>query len=357
MVDQDNFKDVLELYPRVNIEAAAGRLTATQAEFRDDFAKWSHGIKELAKFDYNPLVRTPFVELANGDTVAPSPRLIMRTVTPGGLYYPGLVRYDRAFTTDLGHLLEHYVGRHLRLIDGAEVHPELSYGPAAGQEERRLVRRSARSGAHHRVQTQASSVLRPARAALPSSLNSPARWTRHTNSWGVQSSNWPPEWGSASNAYLVEKHGATLSAGHLRNVPVAAISARDLEAWVTHGAAIEDRLLGVLHDHTVGTALPIHDVRLYSDRPNSILENAWNTYPFPAFGTDEDEWTQHPSNACKRSINRPAFDAPLLIWEVHFIPNKYDPETRAKAIHSSSSIARTIRVNGPRSPRCPNGWG
>jgi hypothetical protein len=58
---------------------------------------------------------------------------------------------------------------------------------------------------------------------------------------------------------------------------------------VTHGPAIEDRLLEVLHDHTVGTALPIHDVRLHSDRPNTILQNAWNTYPFPALGIDEGE--------------------------------------------------------------------
>jgi hypothetical protein len=91
------------------------------------------------------------------------------------------------------------------------------------------------------------------------------------------------------NAYLVEKHGATLSAGHLRNVPVAAISVRDLEAWVTHGAALEDRLLEILHDHAVGTALPVNDFRLHNDSPNVILENAWNAYPFPTLGTDGGE--------------------------------------------------------------------
>ena len=53
----------------------------------------------------------------------------MRTVAPGGPYYPGLERYDDAITTDLGRLFEHCVGgRHLRLIEGAQVHPELSYG-------------------------------------------------------------------------------------------------------------------------------------------------------------------------------------------------------------------------------------
>jgi hypothetical protein len=135
-LDQDNFQAVLELYPRRHIEAAAGRLTATQREFQDDFAKWSHGITELAKFDYNPLIRTPFVELSGGVTVAPSPRLIMRTVTPGGLYYAGLERYGDGFTTDLGYLFEHYVGRQLRLMCAEVI--------AAGAQRRASMRRQPR---------------------------------------------------------------------------------------------------------------------------------------------------------------------------------------------------------------------
>jgi hypothetical protein len=308
-LDQDNFKDVRELYPRGNIEAAARRLTATQAEFQDDFAKWSHGIKELAKFDYNLLVRTPFVELENGVTVAPAPRLIMRTVTPGGLYYPGLEHYADAFTTDLGHLFEHYVGRHLRLIDGAEVHPELSYGPRRDKKsvdwfvvlpglvlviECKLKRLSlaARAGGSALFPELARAVGK-AYEQLERSVEQLAAKTpefSHIPSdrplLGIIVSAEPIYGG---NAYLVEKHGAKLSAGDLRNVPVAAISARDLEAWVTHGAAIEDRLLEVLHNHTVGTALPINDVRLHSDRLNTILRNAWDSYPFPAFRNDEGE--------------------------------------------------------------------
>lgn len=36
-------------------------------------------------------------------------------------------------------------------------------------------------------------------------------------------------------------------------------------------------------------SLPIHDVRLHSDGPKTILQNAWNTYPFPALGIDEGD--------------------------------------------------------------------
>jgi hypothetical protein len=52
----------------------------------------------------------------------------MRTVTPGGRYYSGIATYGSVFAEDFGQLFEHYIGRNLRLIDGAEVHPEISYG-------------------------------------------------------------------------------------------------------------------------------------------------------------------------------------------------------------------------------------
>jgi hypothetical protein len=306
-LDQDNFKEVLAVYPRRHVEVAAGRLTATQQEFQDDFARWSHGIREHAKFDYNPLVRTPFVELADGVTVAPAPRLIMRTVTPGGLYYAGLERYGDGFTTDLGYLFEHYVGRQLRLIDGAEVHPELNYGPRRDKKsvdwfvvlprlvlivECKLKRLSlqARAGgpelfpelarAVGKAYTQLERSVEQIAARAPEFSHIPS--DRPMIALVVSAE---PTY--VANAYLVEKHGAKLSSGHLQNVAVAAVGARDLEAWVTHGPAIEDRLLEILHDHTVGNAFPIHDAGLHSDGPNVILENAWNTYPFPAPGDGE----------------------------------------------------------------------
>jgi hypothetical protein len=83
------------------------------------------------------------------------------------------------------------------------------------------------------------------------------------------------------DAFLVERHGASLSGGHLRNVPVAAVSARELEALVTHGADVEGILLEILQSHTAGTAFSHQHVRGDSKRPNCILENAWSSYPFP----------------------------------------------------------------------------
>ena len=68
-LDQENFKDVLALYPRSNIEASARRLTATRDEFKEDFARHSHGDRQLARYDYNPLVRVASQERCKSSDV------------------------------------------------------------------------------------------------------------------------------------------------------------------------------------------------------------------------------------------------------------------------------------------------
>ncbi len=87
-LDQPNFAEVLKVYPRSSIELISSRLTTTPEGFRAAFAQHSLGTATMSRFDYNPLVATPFVDL--GDTVvAPATRLILRTVTPGGLVLCG----------------------------------------------------------------------------------------------------------------------------------------------------------------------------------------------------------------------------------------------------------------------------
>ncbi|MGW2989043.1 hypothetical protein [Streptomyces goshikiensis] len=62
---------------------------------------------------------------------------VLGKVSPMGLYYTGQDHYKKrddddqtllAFTRDLGELFEQYVGRHLCLLPGAEVHSEIVYG-------------------------------------------------------------------------------------------------------------------------------------------------------------------------------------------------------------------------------------
>lgn len=305
-LDQENFKDVLALYPRRIIEAAAWRLTATRAEFKDDYKQKSHGDKNLARYDYNPLVRTPFVTLSDETTVAPSPRLIMRTVTPGGLYYPGLDRYGTAFTRDLGRLFEHYIGRNLRLINGAEVHGEVVYGHDQKSVdwfvvlpgltiliECKLKRLglSARAGDASLFDDMAKSVMKAHRQLA----RTVEKLADRTPEFGHIPSDRPilgmivsaePTYTGA--AYLVERQAASIRDSRLSDIPVAVLSARELEMLVTHGADVEQIILERLGQHVSGTAFALGDIGSREGRKNELLEDAWGAYPFPQVEPDDD---------------------------------------------------------------------
>lgn len=300
-LDQDNFKDVLQLYPRSAIEAAASRLTATRDEFRADFAENSHGDKRVARYDYNPLVRTPFVDMGDGTVVTPAPRLIMRTVTPGGLYYPGLNRYGPAFARDLGLLFEHYVGRNLRLIDGADVHQEIVYGPNRDRKsvdwfvvlprltilvECKLKRLGLPARAGNVVlNDDMEKSVRKAHGQLARSveqLEIEATEFRHIPTdrplLGVIISAEPSYTGAA---YLVEEHLASIISSRFGEIPVAALSAREVEMLVTFGADVEQLLLDRLHTYASGTAFSVSGLWAEARGANVILEDAWDSYPFP----------------------------------------------------------------------------
>lgn len=104
------------------------RLSSTREEFKAAYEAVPKP-PGLSQFSYNPLVRRPFVKLADGRFVAPLPRLILRTITPNRLYYDGIGSLGQAFTSDLGTLTEHYVGRLLRAIEPvADVRGEIEFG-------------------------------------------------------------------------------------------------------------------------------------------------------------------------------------------------------------------------------------
>lgn len=60
-LDQPNFTEALRIYPRTNIEKMASRLTTTPERFRAEFNNLV-GTAKATRFDYNPLIATPFVD-------------------------------------------------------------------------------------------------------------------------------------------------------------------------------------------------------------------------------------------------------------------------------------------------------
>lgn len=90
-----------------------------------------HRSTALRVHDFNPLVATPYVGLTAAQFLAPVPHLVADKASVAAVYHLGQGRWQHAFTSELGHLVETYAGEHLRLIPTAAVTPEREYAPGA----------------------------------------------------------------------------------------------------------------------------------------------------------------------------------------------------------------------------------
>ena len=80
------------------------------------------------RYGHNPLLSRPAVSGVHEDWLIPVPGLVVRRLSPLGLYYAGLEHCGKAFADDLGDLFEPYVGSHLRLLGPDAVEPGFRYG-------------------------------------------------------------------------------------------------------------------------------------------------------------------------------------------------------------------------------------
>jgi hypothetical protein len=81
----------------------------------------------IRRLQFNPLEARPVVE-GVVTLLIPVPGLLVRKVSPLGIYYSGLEHFGEAFARDLGWLFEAYVGRQLQQMHSATVHPSVPYG-------------------------------------------------------------------------------------------------------------------------------------------------------------------------------------------------------------------------------------
>ena len=120
-VGQDTVTRVLDAHFTVSIEQfRTENQDAAVRAGRDD---------HLRRFTYNPLRGHPLLTGFGPGYLCPIPHLAWAKATPWGVYFTGLSRYKKQFARDLGHLFEQYIGRQLRLLPGARVLPEITYGP------------------------------------------------------------------------------------------------------------------------------------------------------------------------------------------------------------------------------------
>ena len=81
------------------------------------------------RFAFNPLLSRPVLRGLGRHLLVPVPQAVARKFGTAGVYHTALAALGQHFTADLGHLFEQYVGNQLKLIPGAQVLPEIRYGP------------------------------------------------------------------------------------------------------------------------------------------------------------------------------------------------------------------------------------
>lgn len=296
-LDQPNFMPVVALYPKANIEHVASRLTINKEDFKSAVNQHSTGLRHLERADYNPLISTPFVQLPGNPPIAPVPQLILRTATPSGLYYAGMAKHGQHFANDLGLLFENYIGKQLRLITGAEVLGEITYGRKGGKRsvdwfvitpeivilievKSKRLGPAARAGAPQLAVALRDSIYKAhgqiERTLAELDAGDPAFASIPTDR-PILGLIVTAEPFYSAGTYMVGEGLNSVDAGRLGTVPVAPSYAREIEHLVTHGADLGP----LLHDRVAKRGDGIVDLKAPPMGRNPILEAAWKTYPFP----------------------------------------------------------------------------
>ena len=88
------------------------------------------------RYGHNALLSRPVVRGVHEDWLISVPGLIVRRLSPLGLYYAGVEHWGKAFADDLGDLFEPYVGSHLRLLGTDVIEPGFTYGRSGSTSRR-----------------------------------------------------------------------------------------------------------------------------------------------------------------------------------------------------------------------------
>ncbi|QHT54642.1 hypothetical protein GXP71_00015 [Cellulomonas sp. H30R-01] len=303
VLDEPSAQDVYDLVSRESIETVARRLTATQGALRADYATAPKMPPAAERFSYNPLARTPIVDLGSRGLIAPQPFLVTQAISPGGLFYRGVSAWGPQFANQLGHRVEAYVGRQLGAVEGFDVHPEVTYGP----------KRNERKTIDWFVITPEAVVLvecKSRRLALSAKAGAAGLAEEYIDRLdkGRQQINTTyeliqngdpavsfvptdrPVYGLVvtSEVFYLANDPAITSRMTATAIPTMCVSLRDLELWLSISA---DELMPELakvfddpekHAVTLEMALPSEKVR-----NNAILQEAWDRLPLIAKTADE----------------------------------------------------------------------
>jgi hypothetical protein len=121
------YSPLVERYPQALIEDVVRRqFAATRDELRQREREAKAFPESTLEHRFNPLAARPLVWLDGRRFIAPHPLLIMQRLNVNALYFERVGEKD--FANQLGPVFDAYIEQHLRLLVGAQVHPELAYG-------------------------------------------------------------------------------------------------------------------------------------------------------------------------------------------------------------------------------------
>jgi hypothetical protein len=125
-LDQKNLAFVADyINPALLRTAWESNYVITPAEFAAQNGRPS--ASAWRRFAYNPLMGRPVVSGLGTDWLIPVPGLVVRRLSPLGIYYAGVARWGKPFADDVGDLFEQYIGNTLRLLGAGTVEPGFSY--------------------------------------------------------------------------------------------------------------------------------------------------------------------------------------------------------------------------------------
>lgn len=128
---QRNLSAIVDVIPREEIVSIfRGHFISSSDEIRRIVREQRahQRVDKYWKYEFNPLVGTPFVEFSDSVPVAPHPFLPIRKVGPSGIYYTGVDKWGQLFADRLGPVFETYVGQQLGIIPRVELLPEITFG-------------------------------------------------------------------------------------------------------------------------------------------------------------------------------------------------------------------------------------
>lgn len=292
---QSNFRDVLEEVPRPAFDSVLERLSASMLEAR---AFPTPAVTSgLHRYGFNVLQAKPLIKWHDGRLLAPIPRFILWTMSPGSLYFAGLQRFGEAFTRDLGHLVENYVGRQLALTD-AVVIPEITYDGPNGQAKSidyfvvwddlvvlvevksSRLRLDGRIGAVG-LEEQMHAILGEAKDQI--ALSAELVQARHPQFAGIPADRRMMGLVVTAEPLYMANSGLYKPPPQTRGIPVAThvASLADLEWLVVLPPGMRQHLIDVVDDDDrsrwyLGSTFKVGN----STIRNPILDAAWSAYPF-----------------------------------------------------------------------------